>query len=103
MSSEMLDAMADMGMLPDDAPRIDMTAASPLLLFTWADDIVGVRVSIAEGADVNEPGDQGWRPLHMAASRGNREIYRLLLDKGADETLRNAAGELPGDLWETGS
>ncbi|HVK93373.1 MAG TPA: ankyrin repeat domain-containing protein, partial [Noviherbaspirillum sp.] len=39
-----------------------------------------VEALIAKGAEINRP---GWTPLHYAASIGNNEIVRILLDKAA--------------------
>lgn len=39
---------------------------------------------ISAGADVNQQDDQGWTPLSWAAGKGDLEMVRLLVDKGAD-------------------
>lgn len=39
---------------------------------------------IESGADVNQQDEQGWTPLNWAAGRGDLEMVRLLIDKGAD-------------------
>lgn len=36
------------------------------------------------GADIHQQDEQGWTPLNWAAGRGDLEIVRLLLAKGAD-------------------
>ena len=42
-----------------------------------------VRALIERGADVNAKDLTGWTPLHAAAFKGNMQIIRLLLEKGA--------------------
>jgi len=34
--------------------------------------------------DVNKAGDLGYTPLHVACLKGNVEMVKLLIDKGAD-------------------
>ncbi|WP_066456897.1 ankyrin repeat domain-containing protein [Castellaniella caeni] len=49
------------------------------------------------GAIVNAPGPDGTTPLMMAALSGKRAMVRLLLDHGADPTMRNLAHESAAD------
>ena len=42
----------------------------------------------------------GWTPLHSAAQSGRIELARLLLDRGADPSLRSDDGATPLDLAE---
>lgn len=53
-------------------------------------NIATVQILLEEGADLPEP---GFFALHKAALRGNTAIVTLLLDRGADLTLKNK------DLW----
>ena len=45
---------------------------------------VEVQECIAAGADVNEPNRVGYTPLSIAASRGDVDVARALLEQGAD-------------------
>lgn len=47
-----------------------------------------VELLLARGADANAVGGAGWRPLHLAASRGARAAVERLLAAGADPTAR---------------
>lgn len=46
-------------------------------------------------AVLNTNSDGSQLPLHAAALRGNGEMVRLLLDKGADANVRNISNETP--------
>ncbi|KAL9999862.1 putative ankyrin repeat-containing domain-containing protein [Helianthus debilis subsp. tardiflorus] len=41
---------------------------------------------------INSADEEGWAPLHSAASSGNVEIVKILLDRGADVNLKNDGG-----------
>jgi ankyrin repeat protein len=43
---------------------------------------------IAAGADVDLKGINDWTPLHAAVRRGDLEALRLLLEAGADRTIK---------------
>jgi len=47
-------------------------------------DVNKVKELLDGGADVNEPGEQGWTPLNWASGKGNLELVTLLVEKGAD-------------------
>ena len=50
------------------------------------------------GADLNLPGEDGYTPLHHAASHGHLEIIGLLLCHGALTTLVDIDGRTPADI-----
>ena len=47
---------------------------------------------------MNAKSDDGWTPLHDAASMGHKEIVELLLAKGANVNAKNNYGNTPLDL-----
>src|SRR5260370_32987193 len=52
-------------------------------------DYEGVRYLLESGANPNYQGQRGWLAIHHAIARDNAlEIIDLLLDHGADPTLR---------------
>lgn len=55
------------------------------------------RMLIERGAIINAPGPDGTTPLMMAALSGKPEMVRLLLSKGADPAMINAAHETAAD------
>jgi ankyrin repeat protein len=50
------------------------------------------------GADVNVRDQDGYTPLHNAASRGDNEMILYLVAKGADVTAESRKGETTADL-----
>ena len=54
-----------------------------------------VELLLDHGADVNQKGENGRTPLHVAVTYGNKEIVKLLLDHGADVNQKNKQGRTP--------
>jgi len=52
-----------------------------------------VKLLVEAGAPINEPQQEGWRPLHEAANRGDLELAKYLLAHGADPKVQNDAGK----------
>ena len=50
------------------------------------------------GADVNARDANGFSPLHWAASRGDNEVIRYLVEQGADATVVSRAGHTTADM-----
>ncbi len=46
------------------------------------------RILVAHGINVNQKGEEGYTPLHVACSHGHKDIVRLLLECGADAFVR---------------
>jgi len=61
--------------------------------------IAAVRLLLEKGANVNSANNpQKITPLHWASYRGYTASIRLLLDHGADRSVRNTYGETPLDM-----
>jgi ankyrin repeat protein len=56
---------------------------------------------VEEGADVEALGDEGDRPLHLAACEGHLEV-RVLVEAGANVEAELAGGERPLHLAAQG-
>ena len=54
----------------------------------------GVDVNLAKDA----PARTGMTPLHEACAAGHRDVVKMLMDAGADDTARDAKGETPAHL-----
>jgi ankyrin repeat protein len=65
---------------------------TPLMLAAINNQLDLAQVLIGRGADVNKP---GWTPLHYAATRGHREMMRLLLNNDAYLDSEAADGTTP--------
>src|SRR5690242_14738441 len=50
------------------------------------------------GADVNARDNDGYTPLHHAASRGDNEMIQYLVSKGADVTAVARSGQTTADM-----
>ncbi|RXM30031.1 DNA damage-binding protein 1 [Acipenser ruthenus] len=57
-----------------------------------------VEFLVEHGANVNQPDNEGWTPLHAAASCGFTDIAGFLIKKGARVAAVNSEGELPLDV-----
>ena len=58
-----------------------------------------IRYLVEElGADVNLRDHQGYTALHNAASRGDNEMIRYLVEKGADLTVLSRYGQTAADM-----
>lgn len=63
------------------------------------DDLDALRQVLALGADANESGPHGARPLHHAIVRGRTlPFVQLLLAHGADPSARDGHGRTPAEL-----
>lgn len=56
-------------------------------------DLKLVKILLAFGADLDCANMYGWRPLHVAAMRGNKALLQLLIRNGA---------ELDAQCWVSG-
>ena len=50
------------------------------------------------GLDVNARDHDGYTPLHHAASRGDMEVIRYLIERGADPTAVSRSGQSTADM-----
>uniref|UniRef100_H3BEC2 Protein phosphatase 1 regulatory subunit n=1 Tax=Latimeria chalumnae TaxID=7897 RepID=H3BEC2_LATCH len=57
-----------------------------------------VEFLVEHGANINQPDNEGWTPLHAAASCGFVEISSYLIKHGASVAAVNSEGELPLDV-----
>jgi hypothetical protein len=86
-------------------PKVDSVGAfgsQPLkVVVTWG-DVRAVELLLDAGAPVNAKHEGGDTALHHAIRMANFGLARLLIGRGANQTIRNDEGKLPRDLCWTG-
>lgn len=78
---------AELGERPVAIDSRDSDGDTPLHVMTWQNDLEGVEILIAAGADVNAVGDMGETPLHVAVRVGNVVMAGALLRAGARDDI----------------
>ncbi len=77
----------------------DNTGRAAIHYATMREGTDMLSVMLSQGVDVNltqdAPAEAGNTPLHLACLYGNIEAAKLLMDSGADDTMKNAKGETP--------
>ncbi|KAJ3612297.1 hypothetical protein NHX12_020573 [Muraenolepis orangiensis] len=59
-----------------------------------------VTFLVEHNASINQPDNEGWIPLHAAASCGYMDIAEYLISQGANVGVVNSEGETPLDIAE---
>jgi len=67
----------------------DETGSVPLCINAALGQVEAVKFLIANGASVNGAGKLGMTPLHWAAVHNQPAVVEILLDAGADRSLRS--------------
>jgi ankyrin repeat protein len=73
----------------------DLVGDTPLHWAAFWGECEAIESLVAEGANVNEPGEFGYTPLHMAIEAGRLAAIHVLLVAGASPTVPDAAGVTP--------
>lgn len=77
---------------PEDIPAYGENI-SPLSQAVVDNNTEKIQLLIADGKDLEEPDYEGWTALHYAASNGNLEAAKTLLDKGANVNAKDDLDE----------
>lgn len=59
-----------------------------------------MRLLLDNGANVNAEDSEKWTPLHAAATCGNLNLVRILIQRGANLLAVNGDGNMPYDICE---
>ncbi len=80
----------------------NINEGSPLPMAIYSDaSIDTVRLLLDKGADINrEWHGSWWKPIHIAAERGNENMVKLLIDRGADVTVPLSQGKTASIIAE---
>ena len=62
-------------------------------------DVVTVELLLDAGEDINAIGDMGETPAHNAATNLNKEVFDLLMSRGADPRIESEFGLTPAETW----
>jgi ankyrin repeat protein len=79
-----------------------MTGSQPLKVAVTWDDVLAVELLLDADAAINGKHEGGDTALHHAIRMGNFGVARLLVRRGADQSIRNDKGELPRELCWSG-
>lgn len=93
IAAYLVDQGANVNLAATNAMQVAALHAAVAARSVWI-----ARMLAKAGANVNQPQQQGWRPLHAAAQNGDAEMVKLLLEHGADRTLRADNNQTALDL-----
>lgn len=68
---------------------------TPMHAVAWRNDLAGLKLLIAGGADVNAQGEMNETPLHIAVTHRNMAMIQVLLKAGARDDIRCEFGDTP--------
>lgn len=64
----------------------------------WQKDDRSLIALLEQGVDINTQNSDGWTLLHIAAEQGKPAFVRLLLNRGADPTIKTNYGKTAFDV-----
>ena len=66
---------------------------------TWPDALIpAVKFCLDHGADINAENIYGYSALHGAGYRGNNDLIKFMVEKGANVMAKNKAGQTARDM-----
>ncbi|MGC1244975.1 MAG: ankyrin repeat domain-containing protein [Spirulinaceae cyanobacterium] len=66
-----------------------------LHLASWRDSLAAVEFLLEHGAEIDARDDEGYVPLHSAATCNNKNVVQLLIKQGANVNAKNRMREAP--------
>jgi len=97
---ELMNVLLDKGA---DIESEDENAMTPLFYAIRSSKLEAVSFLLERGAKVNIYDiEEGRTPLHHAALHGKTKILRVLLDAGADGTVKDDNGQMASDYMKNG-
>lgn len=99
LPQEVLTSLSDV-MFPSDAGEhpvaidsVGYDGDTPLHVLAWQNDLEGLQILIAAGADLNAQGEMNETPLHIAITQRNIPMIQALLKAGARDDIRCEFGD----------
>lgn len=96
---EVLKSLSDV-MFPADAgdhsvaiDSVGYDGDTPLHVLAWQNDLEGLQLLLAAGANVNAQGEMNETPLHIALTQSNVPMIQALLKAGARDDIRCEFGD----------
>ncbi len=78
---------------PNTINQKNIGGASALSVAARKGNLEISQILVEKGADVNNYDNQGWTPLMRSATSKNSNLFKFLLDSGADPTKLNSVNE----------
>ncbi|NIK02159.1 ankyrin repeat domain-containing protein [Xanthomonas cannabis] len=95
----------DYGKLPeytginlDQTNTISLFGDRPINIAATRGSISEMEALIDDGANINNPGEHSYTPLHNAVEQGMLDAAKWLIDHGADKLSKNSSGLTPKEL-----
>lgn len=87
--------------IPKPAPSSSIIWPTSLTVATYNNDQPMVEFLLEQKGDINKKGGiYEETPLHIAVSKGNADMVKLLLKNGADPSITNSLGKKPSETSE---
>ena len=106
-ADEVLDSIwsvVEFGSFPErpNVHSVGIFGSQPLKIAVTWDNVRAVELLLDAGAAINAKHEGGDTALHHAIRMGNFGVARLLIGRGADQSIRNDRGTLARDLCWSG-
>lgn len=84
--------------IKDDHGKTPLYLTANHVSMDEANDLENLKLLINHAAEVNSPDSDGRTPLHAAAYFGRKELTKLLLELGADVSIKDNNEQTAADL-----
>lgn len=78
----------------------DWTGDTLLAVAVWHEQYDAAKMLVEAGSNINTTNNNNSSPLHRACYRNNIELAILLMNNGADYSLRDKTGRRPADVGD---
>ncbi|MCW1978658.1 ankyrin repeat domain-containing protein [Xanthomonas campestris] len=86
------------GIKLDNINTVSLFGDRPINIAATRGSIPELELLFHRGADINNPGEHGYTPLHNAVEQGMQDAARWLIEHGADRSCKNISGLTPKEL-----